>query len=141
MYLGTNIENLKVRRHLTYEQIADAVGTSPASISQLHKRNSKMSTFAPQLAEYFDVPMEALTSIDFSNLSDGDIRALNVSYRVAHTDDRNETAEDNFRRVTEIVAMFAESDTEGRAKIYDAATIAARRSAEIRDAARRSNKG
>jgi transcriptional regulator with XRE-family HTH domain len=55
MGLGENIKFLREMRGLTYEAVALAVGTDPQNIFNLEKRKSKVSRYAPALAEFFDI--------------------------------------------------------------------------------------
>lgn len=60
MGLGHNIRKLRLARHLTYGQVARAIGTEPQQIHNLETRGSKRSTLAPALARYFGVSLEAI---------------------------------------------------------------------------------
>lgn len=65
MAIGKNVQRLREARKLTLDTVALAVGTNPQAISQMEKRDSRTSSFALKLAQYFDVDLAALMSDDF----------------------------------------------------------------------------
>jgi transcriptional regulator with XRE-family HTH domain len=69
MALGKNVKLLREARGLTYEAVGKAVGTDGQNIFNLEKRGSKVSKFAPALAQFFGVDLEVLTTKDLSYLS------------------------------------------------------------------------
>lgn len=66
MALGKNVKRLREARGLTLHAVAVSVGTDYQNIFNLEKRDSKMSTFAPALAEFFGVRLDRLLSEDFA---------------------------------------------------------------------------
>ncbi len=65
MALGKNVGALRERLGLTYEQVAQAVGTTPQNVANLVSRNSRRSEFAGRLAAFFGFSLRELESDAF----------------------------------------------------------------------------
>ena len=65
MAIGKNVSALRERKGLTFDAVAKAVGTDAQAISQMEKRDSKTSSYAVKLAEFFGVGVTDLLSEDF----------------------------------------------------------------------------
>lgn len=71
MGIGKNVQQLREAKKLTLDAVALAVGTNPQAISQMEKRDSKTSSFAPKLAQFFGVDLAALMSDDLYAVTSG----------------------------------------------------------------------
>lgn len=68
MGIGKNIKKLRLSRGVTLTELAKAVGVDTQAIYALEKRDSKKSSFAVELAEFFKISVKSLMSEDFSDV-------------------------------------------------------------------------
>jgi transcriptional regulator with XRE-family HTH domain len=125
MSLGDNIKFLRESRKLTYDAVGKAVGTDGQNIFNLEKRRSKVSTFAPKLAEFFGVDLAELQSEDLSKKYQNRRPALKFEVAESHAqynDDRPHPDE-----IIELIALFSQATPRGRENILDLARGAAKR--------------
>ncbi len=127
MSLGENVRYLREARGFTYDAVGTAVGTDGQNIYALEKRKSKMSKFAPALADFFQVDLTALTSSDLTSMSIDEIRHAHGKRRLAAVESKSEDPPEVFEMANdmiEIYALFRDSTRAGRQTIKMSARLA-----------------
>lgn len=121
---------LREARKLTYDAVGTAVGTDGQNIFNLEKRKSRVSKFAPALADFFGVDLGALTSTDMSQPSSGS-PAANQLYLVDPSEEvrRGDSDSADSDEIIELVILYQQSSVRGRQNILDFARGAAKRGA------------
>lgn len=118
MTLGENVKYLRELKGLTYEAVGKAAGTDGQNIFNLEKRKSKVSKFAPALAQFFAVDLNTLTSGDVSVVAPSVLAApLLAIVRAAPQSSDTE----NTDKIIELLALFQQSGPGGQDFILDAA--------------------
>lgn len=102
MGIGKNVKFLREKRKLTLDAVALAVGTDPQAISQMEKRGSKTSSFAPKLAQFFGVDLAALMGDDTEALAgSSEVETRPPSQRLQWVSDREAELLSHYRACAE----------------------------------------
>lgn len=132
MALGKNVKFLRELKNLTYEAVGSAVGTDGQNIFNLEKRDSKVSKFAPELAKFFDIDLNLLTTADLSTLNPDELRGTNEKLRLVESRSAPQSNEDEPAdpdEMIELLALYQQATKRGRENIMSFARGVAKRGA------------
>ncbi|MFC7515064.1 helix-turn-helix transcriptional regulator [Herbaspirillum sp. GCM10030257] len=133
MALGKNVEHLRKLAGLTRQAVAKGIGIEgDQAIYALESRDSARSEFAPALAKFFSVDLDALITRDFTELSAEEIRMLAPSSVSVVSNDPDESNITAFsEQAAELLRLFGLASAAGRRTILTSARNAATSNARL----------
>lgn len=124
MGIGLNIKKLRLERGVTLTELAKAVGVDTQAIYALEKRDSKKSSFAVELAEFFDVSVKTLMSDDM-NVSIDEAPSIDKA-QISKNDEANALVYLNLQELL-LMTKYREASESGRGLIRSTADSASDR--------------
>jgi transcriptional regulator with XRE-family HTH domain len=128
MTLGENVKALREAKDLTYDAVGSAVGTDGQNIFNLEKRKSKVSRFAPALAQFFNVDLDVLMARDLTKMSRDEILELTTKGQTKRPLMVVESTANGYlssaEAISRLVTLYMRSTDAGRQGILDAAEVA-----------------
>lgn len=99
MGLGRSVAALRKRLKLTHEQIGSAVGTTAQNIANMESRDSRRSSYASRLADFFALDLRTLEADDFNvdALPAQELQRIQASVRRRTTQARTRMIEPNVK--------------------------------------------